>query len=144
MAAPCQLSSKRAAQKGDGRRGHLSARLFGSSTPEPCTMPNVALPLRHGGSAAWEVPNSRAAAPPLRWPAARQVVTGPRKVQPLPFPRPRTSSLQRAERLAAFLPGEHDRPSGHQTSHRDDPPISRSEEHTSELQSLMRISYAVF
>src|SRR3546814_14490026 len=58
MAAPCQLSSKRAAQKGDGRRGHLSARLFGSSTPEPCTMPNVALPLRHGGSAAWEVPNS--------------------------------------------------------------------------------------
>src|SRR3546814_6604504 len=108
MAAPCQLSSKRAAQKGDGRRGHLSARLFGSSTPEPCTMPNVALPLRHGGSAAWEVPNSRAAAPQLRWPAARQVVTGPRKVQPLPFPPP------------------------------------RSEAHTSELQSLMRISYAVF
>src|SRR3546814_7160501 len=26
----------------------------------------------------------------------------------------------------------------------DDPPVSRSEEHTSELQSLMRISYAVF
>src|SRR3546814_17896210 len=98
MAAPCQLSSKRAAQKGDGRRGHLSARLFGSSTPEPCTMPNVALPLRHGGSAAWEVPNSRAAAPPLRWPAARPGVTGPRKVQPLPFPPPPQPLLTTEER----------------------------------------------
>src|SRR3546814_9912481 len=94
MAAPCQLSSKRAAQKGDGRRGHLSARLFGSSTPEPCTMQNVALPLRHGGFAAWEVPNSRAAAPPLRGPAARQVVTGHAKVPPLHFTRPRTTSQQ--------------------------------------------------
>src|SRR3546814_7376194 len=78
MAAPCQLSSKSAAQKGDGRRGHLSARIFRSSTPEPCTMPNVALPLLHGGSAAWEVPNSRPAAPPLPCAGARPVVTGPR------------------------------------------------------------------
>src|SRR3546814_9379439 len=33
----------------------------------------------------------------------------------------------------------------HQHTHgQDDPPGERSEEHTSELQSLMRISYAVF
>src|SRR3546814_5269781 len=31
-----------------------------------------------------------------------------------------------------------------QAAHRDDPDKDRSEEHTSELQSLMRISYAVF
>src|SRR3546814_8002690 len=66
MAAPCQLSSKRAAQKGDGRRGHLSARLFGSSTPETCTLPNGSLSLRHGGAAAWEVTNFSAAGPPFR------------------------------------------------------------------------------
>src|SRR3546814_11939031 len=57
MAAPCQLSSKRAAQKGDGRRGHLSPRPFCSSPPEPCTIPKVSLPTpprteeRRGGEA---------------------------------------------------------------------------------------------
>src|SRR3546814_1541937 len=40
-----------------------------------------------------------------------------------------------------------ERPAGrlsHETGHRDVAPGGRSEEHTSELQSLMRISYAVF
>src|SRR3546814_2088078 len=41
--------------------------------------------------------------------------------------------------------GRLDNPLGFQVvSYRADPEIARSEEHTSELQSLMRISYAVF
>src|SRR3546814_10549083 len=43
--------------------------------------------------------------------------------------------------IAGKMPGP-DRPSGHPGSRTAPPP--RSEEHTSELQSLMRISYAVF
>src|SRR3546814_9640156 len=50
-----------------------------------------------------------------------------------------------ALRIAAAL----ERDSGHPLAHAfadvaDAPPADRSEEHTSELQSLMRISYAVF
>src|SRR3546814_6728567 len=46
-----------------------------------------------------------------------------------------------AESLSAFRQRQSDEVAGN-----DDPrvPIRRSEEHTSELQSLMRISYAVF
>src|SRR3546814_1478484 len=57
-----------------------------------------------------------------------------------------------------FLPGAFPRPADHarradrgsdgpgrrRADGRDDGPARRSEEHTSELQSLMRISYAVF
>src|SRR3546814_9181610 len=45
-------------------------------------------------------------------------------------PKPTRPRAQPADRNAAVVPGAH--------------PGGRSEEHTSELQSLMRISYAVF
>src|SRR3546814_8965133 len=67
----------------------------------------------------------------------------------------RAAAAQR--RRAALLPGEPrlahaarhalvrgGRPGAHPRAHALPPPGSRSEEHTSELQSLMRISYAVF
>src|SRR3546814_2124166 len=54
-------------------------------------------------------------------------------VATLVLPRPHADA---AARLAVDLDGEHGRV---QVDH-----VHRSEEHTSELQSLMRISYAVF
>src|SRR3546814_6002055 len=57
----------------------------------------------------------------------------------------------RCERLYAELDhagrhqdGEHDVSSERRQPHAEDERCHRSEEHTSELQSLMRISYAVF
>src|SRR3546814_3400477 len=53
--------------------------------------------------------------------------------------------------LSTGVPGKYSKKkkrafdtSSNTTSARPPPPYSRSEEHTSELQSLMRISYAVF
>src|SRR3546814_3002782 len=73
---------------------------------------------------------------------------------PLSFSRTRASTvalmgpskLWSAEALPAIVP---QRPDHQDRDHRirdlpHDPPIGRSEEHTSELQSLMRLSYAVF
>src|SRR3546814_3228866 len=51
-------------------------------------------------------------------------------------------ALHQAERLGVDDPRE-DRPA-HQAERQGQGPEARSEEHTSELQSLMRISYAVF
>src|SRR3546814_3402599 len=50
----------------------------------------------------------------------------------------RSGDLERAAEAAGL--GAHD----HEVLHVGAPPGMRSEEHTSELQSLMRISYAVF
>src|SRR3546814_4401098 len=51
--------------------------------------------------------------------------------------------LQRVENLRSAAHGFHDRIRAHRHDH-EFLEIDRSEEHTSELQSLMRISYAVF
>src|SRR3546814_9059252 len=48
------------------------------------------------------------------------------------------------DRTAADLEADHDARFQHQVHARLDVDLGRSEEHTSELQSLMRISYAVF
>src|SRR3546814_3763164 len=55
-------------------------------------------------------------------------------------PRDHRGGRRTPRPLAAALTGARDR--AKQEAHR--PAIGRSEEHTSELQSLMRISYAVF
>src|SRR3546814_1960652 len=72
--------------------------------------------------------------PRLRHPAARA------QNVPAQVEEPRLDRLQaQLDRLALAhppVPGELERP--------DMPEIDRSEEHTSELQSLMRTSYAVF
>src|SRR3546814_19397101 len=53
------------------------------------------------------------------------------------FPTRRSSDLVRLK-----LRGEYDH--AFKAARPEGPPVRRSEEHTSELQSLMRISYAVF
>src|SRR3546814_3845655 len=53
------------------------------------------------------------------------------------------SSLS-SSRLSASMSAPHCRASGTSRARRSGSKASRSEEHTSELQSLMRISYAVF
>src|SRR3546814_8075392 len=55
-------------------------------------------------------------------------------------PRPDQQSRSRAEPAERLAERHRDQPAGGRTDRTD----QRSEEHTSELQSLMRISYAVF
>src|SRR3546814_8885870 len=57
------------------------------------------------------------------------------------FPGRRRDRVQRMPGPRAIAPGRH---SGRVPLPAPEPNATRSEEHTSELQSLMRISYAVF
>src|SRR3546814_10754805 len=54
------------------------------------------------------------------------------------------AEIQRVERLPHVASGAGDREHRHPLHEAGEPAEVRSEEHTSELQSLMRISYAVF
>src|SRR3546814_2558265 len=73
-------------------------------------------------------------------------------IRPIPSIGPRSGNRWRSNHESKWIPADVDirnvRPAGgHQgTRARSDeiPGISRSEEHTSELQSLMRITYPVF
>src|SRR3546814_1646220 len=67
-------------------------------------------------------------------------------------PRPRAGHPGRRPPVLLVRPGQHEQqqpdvwrePELHHQLHDDGQHVRRSEEHTSELQSLMRISYAVF
>src|SRR3546814_987548 len=61
-----------------------------------------------------------------------------------PYPPSRNLSAGRTKRGAARGGGQRQAPAMDSEWDRRPPPPLRSEEHTSELQSLMRISYAVF
>src|SRR3546814_2501443 len=60
------------------------------------------------------------------------------------WPGPATWIFPAAARTPMWITGDHDGIAIRVTSHPVLRALSRSEEHTSELQSLMRISYAVF
>src|SRR3546814_17199218 len=70
--------------------------------------------------------------------------TNVRLVEEFALAKRENDTLRQAVRNATGMEGGSDFIVGEASSWQIDPQTSRSEEHTSELQSLMRISYAVF
>src|SRR3546814_6956541 len=97
----------------------------------PAAMP-AANCARAGSASA--VGRSSATSPPKKAATAARSNAGAPKSSSM---RSKPRWLRRAESTAAPLPSDED-------NQRTRRPVHRSEEHTSELQSLMRISYAVF
>src|SRR3546814_3926713 len=73
-------------------------------------------------------------------PAAKPVMANP----PAPASAPQTKALRRPARSDHMAPNNCDSAHTSMNTAIGSAAITRSEEHTSELQSLMRISYAVF
>src|SRR3546814_4807458 len=92
------------------------------------------------------IPVAGSEEPPLGGNMGRAVIDIGMHMKHVPR-RPETQEITSEQVTVDVNPGTRSDHQDKQQQHvqkRDDPQVSRSEEHTSELQSLMRITYAVF